>query len=263
MLKFCTLASSSSGNSVFMQDGDDAVLIDCGLSCKMTLAAMCESGLDPRMIRAILITHEHSDHVKGVRVLQKKLGVPVMGAYGTLRALSDQLSEVPPHQVIPVEDSFYLGGLEVQPFPLSHDAAQPMGYRIFGHTGSCAVCTDTGVLLKEAEAALSGCDCVLLEANHDPELLQGCEAYPAATRKRIAGRHGHLSNEQSAQAAAMLYRSGTRAVLLGHLSPHTNTPALAYAAVRDGLMQAGADIGRDVKLLVAPQFGVSPMLVRS
>lgn len=262
MIKFCTLASSSSGNCVYVQCDQDALLIDCGLSARMTLSLLEQNRLEANAIRGICVTHEHSDHIKGIKVLQKKLNVPVMASQGTINALQDQLFETPQHMLIPVDTSFFIGNMEVQPFRLSHDAAEPFGYRVFTRYGSVAVCTDTGIFSKDILNELSGCDCVLLESNHDLNMLQDNPAYPAALKKRIAGRCGHLNNRQSAEAAALLYQEGTRHFLLGHLSPHNNTPAAAYDAVKAGLEEAGAVIGEDVGLYVAPQGNASPVLIR-
>lgn len=262
MIKFCTLASSSSGNCAYFQCDDDALLIDCGLSARMTLSLLQQSHLDIAAIRGICITHEHSDHIKGVKLLQKKLDVPVIASAGTLNALQEQLCETPPRQLITADGSFFIGSMEVQPFKLSHDAAEPLGYRIFTRYGSVAVCTDTGIFSKEIGSGLSGCDCILLESNHDLTMLQNNPSYPARLKSRIAGRSGHLNNVQCAEAAATLFEEGTRHFLLGHLSPHNNTPAAAYTTVKNHLEQAGAAIGVDTTLCVAPQNAVSPVLIR-
>jgi len=253
---FCTLFSGSSGNAVYLGTDAGAVLIDCGMSCKQILSAMEQAGLDPAELQAVFITHEHSDHVKGAGVLSRKLDLPIYATAGTWMGMEQALGEVPAHHRIEIEagESFFLNALEVVPFSIPHDAGDPVGYRIYAQGFSAAVATDLGYFAPTVRDAVEGADVVLLESNHDPEMLRRNPHYPQHLKSRILGRKGHLSNESGAEAAVELAQSGTRHLLLGHLSGENNTPELAMRTVQGALEKAGAEIGRDVTLHVAGRF---------
>ena len=259
MTKFCTLFSGSSGNAVYLGTDKGAILIDCGMSGKQTLDAMVQAGLDPAGLRAILITHEHSDHVKGAGILSRKLNLPIYATEGTWTCRENALGEVAAHNriLITAGESFYLNDLEIVPFSTPHDAGDPVGYRIYAPDFSAATATDMGWFSPAAQDALAGADVVLLESNHDPDMLKRNPHYPQHLKSRILGRKGHLSNESGAEAAVMLLKGGTRHLLLGHLSSENNTPDLAYRTVRAALEEAGAEIGGDVTLSVAGRYQTS------
>ena len=248
MAKFYPLFSSSSGNAAYLGGRNAGLLIDAGVSCKKILGALACNGLQPQAIQGIFITHTHSDHVKGLRVLLKHCPVPV---YGTACTLGHLAQELPPGtQMIPMEETVVCGEYEVTCFPTMHDAPGSCGYRI--HTPDdryCAVCTDLGIVTEDVRQMVYGCDMVLLEANYDPEMLrQG--PYPPELKYRILSEHGHLSNPDSGTFAAELVAHGTTRLLLGHLSPHNNTPALAAETVTGALQ--GFTEGMDYLLGIAP-----------
>ncbi len=259
MTKFCTLFSGSSGNAVYLATERGAVLIDCGMSGRQTLDALCAAGLSAEALRAILITHEHSDHVKGAGILARKLDIPIYATEGTWEGMESSVGAVPDKHriVITAGESFFLEELEIQPFSIPHDANDPVGYRIYTPQTSVAVATDLGFFADSVRDAVLGAEIVLLESNHDPNMLSRNPHYPAQLKRRILGKKGHLSNASGAEAAVELARGGTRHLLLGHLSLENNTPELAYQTTLDALSGAGAEVGGDVTLGVANRYRVS------
>ena len=255
-MQFCTLFSGSSGNSAYLSTERGGLLIDCGMSGRQTLDALTLAKLDVSSIRAILITHEHTDHMKGVGVLSRKLRVPVYATEGTWEGMGRTVGELPSHHrvVIRTDESFFLSDIEAVPFHIPHDANEPTGFRFYIGRHSISVATDLGHFSKFVFQAIEGSDIVLLESNHDPEMLINNPHYPERLKTRILGRKGHLSNDAGAQAAVRLLESGTKHLLLGHLSPENNTPKLAFDTASAALEKAGAVVGRDVTLNVAGRY---------
>ena len=243
MLTFCNLFSGSGGNATYIGTEQDAVLVDCGMSCKAVREAMRFAGLEESLLRGVLVTHEHSDHIRGLEVFCRTLHLPVIAAEGTQQALDKCLSTLPREQRLTFRsgESFFCGSLECQSIPTSHDAADPVAYRIFAGSLSAACATDLGVFSREVSDALEGTQAVLLESNHDPDMLRSNPHYPANLVRRILGKRGHLSNESAAAAAVALVRTGTRHLQLGHLSKENNTPALAYQTSLQALTEAGLE----------------------
>lgn len=259
MTTFCSLFSGSSGNAAVLRTERGAVLIDCGMSGKQVLCAMASAGVDPAELRAILVTHEHSDHVRGVGILSRKLCLPIYATEGTWQGMEAGVGAIPlEHRVaIAPGESFFINDMEIAPFSIPHDANEPVGYRIYLPGLSVAVATDMGYFSQTVKDAVAGAELVLLESNHDPELLKQNPHYPASLKSRILGRKGHLSNESGASAAVELAKSGAKHLLLGHLSRENNTPEMAYSATRRALIKAGAELGGDVSLHVAARDRVS------
>ena len=250
MARIYPLFSGSTGNAEFIGSPAGGLLIDCGVSARRLSLALERCGIPAEAVKGIFITHEHCDHVAGLRVFAKKYHVPVY-AQPVTRDNLYQCGYLEPEQVCtaltgPVE----CAGIRVMPFATSHDTAQSCGYRMTLPDGrSCAVCTDLGYVSETVAEALKGCDLVLLEANYDKEMLR-TGPYPGYLKARIASDCGHLSNNDCAAAAEMLLQSGTTRLILGHLSQHNNLPALAESTVEaalsgfrrgsDYLMQAAA-----------------------
>jgi len=235
-LTFCTLASGSKGNCIYVSAGESAVLIDCGLSAKQTILRLEARGLPTHQIKAILITHEHTDHVKGIRVLAKRLRVPAVATPATWAATRDKATVR--HQTMEAGRPFALDGLEVHPFTVSHDAADPVGMVISAGHARLGVATDLGKVTTLVRARLAGCGALVLEHNHDPEMLAN-GSYPPWLKQRVRSAQGHLSNQEGAGLLAELGHAGLKQVVLAHLSDQNNRPELAEAAARRALEAAG------------------------
>ncbi len=248
-MEFYTIASSSAGNASLVCHEDTHILIDAGVSCRRITQSLAVLNLTLEDIDAILITHEHIDHVRALGTLQKKCAVPLYASRGTAAALDYPAERV--HAFAP-GDAFTVGSLRALPFRTSHDARESVGYRIESGDGSLAVLTDTGCITDEAHDLALGADTLLLEANHDVELLT-TGPYPYPLKRRILGEYGHLSNEAAAEFAVECVRAGTSDILLAHLSGENNTPDLAEYAVGRALQARGLS----VRLAAAPRDTIS------
>ena len=259
MARIYPLFSSSRGNATFVGSPSGGILIDAGVSFRRLSKAIADCGLSLGAIRGVFITHEHSDHVKGLKLLSQKAGVPVYGQGRTLRNLIDAGAIWSGAEVQELTAPVSVGDLEIQAFDTPHDTVQSCGYRI--HTGdgrTCAVCTDLGHVTKTVSDGLQGCDLVLLEANYDARMLS-TGPYPPYVKSRIGSDCGHLSNADCARQAANMIRGGTTRVILGHLSQENNTPALAESTVAAGLCDFRRN--QDYLLQVAPVETQDEMVV--
>lgn len=253
MLELCTLASGSSGNSLLVTDGRTHVLVDAGISCRRICTGLKELGVEPTELAGVLITHEHSDHISGLTTLTKQLKLPVYASPGTGRQLCYRIAflEELLRPVAPGE-GFSVGGLAIESFPTSHDAAESVGYALSAGGRKAAVVTDLGYVTEAVLRGIRGADLLVAEANHDVEWVQS-GPYPYHLKARILGDRGHLSNEAGAELAWTAVEGGARTVVLAHLSHENNTPARAHEVVRGVLERRGAAVGRDVALEVAPR----------
>ncbi|NLX93408.1 MAG: MBL fold metallo-hydrolase [Clostridiales bacterium] len=252
MARFCSLFSSSSGNCTYIGGASGGILIDVGVSAKRTAAALLDIGVDICSIGAIFITHEHSDHVNGLRVFAGAHGIEVYTSGGTLQALEEKniLTEKYAVSVIP-HSGVEACGMLVTPFSTSHDSKESVGYLVKTPDGrSIAIATDTGIVTDDTMQALLGCDMVMLESNHDVRMLES-GPYPYFLKRRVLSNQGHLSNEVCADTAQALLGSGTTRFVLGHLSKQNNFPDLAYQATSSAFCKAGAQEGVDFILTVA------------
>lgn len=234
-----TLASGSSGNCILIQSGQTAVLVDAGISCRKITQRLRVCGLNPEDLSGILVTHEHTDHISGLSVLLKHAPLPVYASEGTCAALARRYPAVTERlMMVPAGASFLLGELTVTSFPTPHDAAESLGYRLSDGEHSAAVTTDLGRVPEHLRQTITGADLVLLETNYDlPTLRSG--PYPYYLQKRILSDTGHLRNEDAAELAVHLARTGTGTLVLAHLSAQNNTPELARTAVQGALDEAG------------------------
>lgn len=251
MLELCTLASGSSGNSLLVTDGRTHVLVDAGISCRRICTGLKELGVEPTELAGVLITHEHSDHISGLTTLTKQLRLPVYASPGTGRQLCYRIAflEELLRPVAPGE-GFSIGGLAIESFPTSHDAAESVGYALSAGGRKAAVVTDLGYVTEAVLRGIRGADLLVAEANHDVEWVQS-GPYPYHLKARILGDRGHLSNEAGAELAWTAVEGGARTVVLAHLSHENNTPDRAHEVVRGVLERRGAAVGRDVALEVA------------
>jgi phosphoribosyl 1,2-cyclic phosphodiesterase len=251
MARLIPLFSGSGGNSTYIGGTGGGVLIDAGVSARRLCAALCGIGVGAKRVGAVFVTHEHADHVSGLRVLCERHGIPVFATEGTLRALERQGLLTAKLRISPMpEGGVEAGGLLVRAFRTSHDAQEPCGFVCEAGDGEkFAVATDTGCLTDETRQALLGCDTVLLEANHEVNMLLS-GGYPYFLKRRILSDRGHLSNAACAEFLPQLLRRGAGRFYLAHLSRENNTPELAFAAAKAAFDLAGARAGVDYELKV-------------
>lgn len=258
MTTLCPLGSGSSGNSTLIQNGNTSILVDAGLSCKAICSALEQAGSHYEELDAILLTHEHSDHIKALPVLLKKLNCPVYGTEPVLDYISRSL-KIPAHTaLIPItEQPFALHDLEIKAFSTPHDSVGSVGYQFrTADDKLLAVATDLGHMTTEILEHLLPCKAVLLESNYDEGMLL-CSSYPYMLKRRIASPMGHLSNIACADTAVRLAQNGVEHLILGHLSQNNNLPELAFSTTRNALNQFGC---KDTNLKVALRSQCSPPL---
>ena len=262
-MRLCSIASGSSGNCIYVGSEAAHLLVDVGISGKKTEKGLKELELTGRDIDGILITHEHADHIQGLGVIARKYEIPIYATAGTIEAMKNcaGLGNVDHGLFHEVKEDrkFIIKDLTVNPMRISHDAAQPVAYRIA--YGRVAVCTDLGVYNDYTVECLKGMDALLLEANHDVNMVQ-VGPYPYYLKQRILGDRGHLSNENTGRLLCRILHDKMKAVLLGHLSKENNLPELAYESVRmeinmgDNPYKAG-----DFDIRVALRGDVTPAVV--
>lgn len=262
MARFCPLFSGSSGNACYVGTAKSGILVDVGVSCRTLLGALRTREIDPAGIQGIFITHEHSDHIKGLKVLLKQLHTTVYATGPTLGWMLE--NEILPNEIPleTVEDrTIQLDDLSITSFSTPHDAVGSTGYRIETSDGrKIGIATDLGHVTPAVQQGLDGCDLVLLEANYDTGMLRS-SSYPYSLKRRIASNSGHLSNEGCAEEAARLMKNGTTRFVLGHLSKENNLPLLAHQAISTTLDEMGGHSGLDYLLSVAPREQPGQMML--
>ncbi len=234
-MRLCSIASGSSGNCIYVGSDATHLLVDVGISGKRTEQGLNTLGLSAGELDGILITHEHADHISGLGVLSRKYGIPIYATAGTIEEMKrcKSLGNVDESlfHVIRADEKFSIKDLIVDPMRISHDAAEPVAYRVrYGHS-KIAIATDLGFYNDYIVESLKGMDAVLLEANHDVNMLQ-VGPYPYYLKQRILGDKGHLSNENCGRLLSRILHDNLQAILLGHLSQENNLPELAYETVR-------------------------------
>ena len=249
-LRFAPLFSGSSGNAVYVGFDAGHLLVDAGMSCARVLEELKRVGVNPADLGGLVITHEHIDHIRGAGVLSRKLDLPIYATPGTWAAMEDKLGAVAEKNIrtFQTEQDFFIGGINVQSFPTPHDAAESVGYCFTVDGKRFSVATDLGCVRDSWMNYVRGSDAVLLESNYDPDMLKA-GSYPYELKRRIMGRHGHLSNDDAGEVAAELARHGAKQVILCHLSKENNYPELAMITVRAALEDAG--IADRVQIAVA------------
>ena len=247
-MRLCSVASGSSGNCIYAGTDTTHLLVDVGISGKRTEAGLNELGVSMRDIDGILVTHEHSDHIAGLGVLARKYGTPIYATNGTIRAI----------QNTPSVGKIIIKDMVCNPLKISHDAAEPVAYRIQHGKKRIAIVTDLGTYNDYTIESLRGMDALVLEANHDIHMLQA-GPYPYPLKQRILGDRGHLSNERAGQLLCSLIHDDLQAVVLGHLSRENNMPELAYEAVRiEVTLEQGKNM--DFPMYVASRNEVSQVI---
>ena len=245
-MRYVSFASGSSGNCGLLRGGGVSLLVDAGISLKRIRACLADEGMELGDLDGVLLTHEHSDHITGLAMLNKYTDLPVYLSGGTARALMRQ-GRYRSENLYTLEAGMplNLGELRILAFETSHDAAEPFGYRVEGEDGALAVVTDLGYVPRSVRAAVAGCAAAVVEANYDLDMLR-CGPYPLNLKRRIQGNNGHLENEAAAELSEFLAENGATQLLLAHLSKENNLPELARAAVSRRL-------GGEIRLRVAPR----------
>ena len=251
MFNFCSLYSGSSGNSLFVETENTKILIDAGVSSKKIETALTNLNIDPASIDGILVTHEHSDHVQGLGTFSKKYDLPVFVNQKTLDAMPKQKEKISEKNIkkFTIEEKFEIGDLQIKPFSIPHDAANPCGFNIFNNNKKISIATDIGHMTNGILKNLEDSIFILLESNYDPEVLK-FSRYPYQLKSRIAGPTGHLSNELAGKTISHLLHSGLKQAMLGHLSKESNFPELAYKTVVDEIISSNYN-ENSLKLSVA------------
>lgn len=241
-MRLVSIASGSSGNCIYVGSDNTHILVDAGISNKRIEMGLNEIGIKGGELNGVVITHEHSDHTKGLGVLARKHGVPIYGTKETLEEIRSMkyLGEYPAELLKPIQPDVYfkIGDLDVKPFRIDHDAANPVAYRIQYERKSVAVATDMGHYDQYVVDHLQGLDALLLESNHDVNMLE-TGPYPYYLKRRILGDHGHLSNENAGRLLNYILHDNLKKILLGHLSKENNYEELAYETVKLEIDQGG------------------------
>lgn len=248
---FCPLYSGSSGNSIFASSDKAKVLIDAGLSGKHIEKALEHIGQNPNDIDAIFVTHEHIDHTKGVGVLSRKYDIPVYANSPTWTAMSKTIGKIKDQNIRIIENNHVnIKDMDVLRYDISHDAAAPSGYSLNHKNKKACIATDLGIFSEEVKTFLEDADVILLESNHDIQMLK-FGPYPYNLKRRILSNVGHLSNDDCGKAIVNITNSKFKNIVLGHLSKTNNYPELAYQTVVNVLNDAGIKLDKDLRLTMA------------
>ena len=250
-LSVCVLGSGSRGNSIYVSDGATSILVDAGFSARDIDRRMRSRGLDPARLNAVLVTHEHTDHVRGIERLVRRHGLPVYLTAGTHQEAAP-LHPLPEIYPVACGSEFRINTLAIRPFSIAHDARDPAGFTIASNGIRIGIATDLGHVTAMVREHLRGCRMLIVEANHDPEMLMD-GPYPWFLKQRIRSRTGHLSNQESCQLLADILHPGLEQVVLAHLSETNNTPAKALAEIATILA------GTRIRLTAASQGIPTPL----
>jgi len=263
-MRLCSIASGSSGNCIYVGSEATHLLVDVGISGKRTELGLNSLGITARDLDGIFITHEHADHISGLGVMARKYGIPIYATSGTIDAILNSSSvgkiETSLFCEVKADEKLIIKDLTVNPMRISHDAAQPVAYRISYGKRKVGICTDLGVYNDYTVDCLRGMDALLIEANHDVNMLQ-VGPYPYYLKQRILGDRGHLSNENSGRLLSRILHDGLEHIVLGHLSKENNMPELAYEAVRMEITMGDNPYNaNDFRISVANRSEVSPVI---
>jgi phosphoribosyl 1,2-cyclic phosphodiesterase len=238
-MRFASLGSGSEGNALLVSVGQTLVLMDCGFGLQDTISRLAYLGVSPERLSGIVVTHEHSDHISGVARMARRFKLPVWLTHGTLRSQPDAFAGIAAVHEIDPHLAFAIGGIEVIPYPVPHDAAEPVQFVFSDGMRRLGVLTDTGCGTAHIEQMLSGCNALVLECNHDIGMLMNGD-YPPSLKQRVGGRLGHLNNQEAAGILSRLDVSRLQHLIAAHLSRRNNTPELAVQALSAAI---GCDAG--------------------
>ena len=238
MINFCNLYSGSSGNCTFIATDTTRILVDAGVTCNKIIKALNDIKVDIDEIDAIIITHEHSDHTKGLVTTCKKHHIPVYANQKTWKMLNSlDIPEVCKFN-FETSEEFEIGDFKIYPFPIPHDAAEPCGFSLYAEDKKITITTDIGHMTEGVLHQMENSNVLLIEANYDLETLK-CGPYPYQLKKRIMSDNGHLSNEDASKALSYLSKNNVQNIVLGHLSKENNFPELAYQTVLNEIQENG------------------------
>lgn len=247
MKGFCPLASGSKGNCTYLGTSTKKVLIDAGINAKALINHLTAINVDLSEIDAILITHEHSDHISGLKTLAFRYGIPIFANHETAKGIVSYLGDCPKFKIFATGERFEFGDLEIHPFSIQHDTMDPVAFTIKTENLKLGFCTDLGFATTLVQNQLQGCDYLVLEANHQPSMVYS-SARPQFLKQRILGRTGHLSNEACGELLKQVAHSGLKHVHLAHLSNECNTPEVAFTEVKKVLDASGIQLDLSIAL---------------
>ncbi|EYE87411.1 beta-lactamase [Fervidicella metallireducens AeB] len=261
-MQFCSIFSGSSGNSLYVGTEKTKILVDAGLSGKKIQDGLSEINVNPQEIKGIVITHEHDDHIKSAGILSRRFNIPIYANTNTWEAMINSIGEIKEENIKVYNnyDAFEIGDITVIPYPIPHDAASPCGYSFIKGNKKISIATDIGHASKEVRDNIKDSDLILLESNHDVELLK-VGPYPYYLKRRILSEHGHLSNEDAGKLIVDILNSRIKKIILGHLSKTNNYPELAYRTVLSVLEMYGIKEGKDIEIDIAHRDRVSRLQI--
>ena len=257
-MKYISIASGSKGNCHLVQKKDSCILIDAGLSGKATIDAINMHDIDTSKLKAIFITHEHSDHIKGAGIISRKFDIPIYATELTWDAMSNKIGNIKDEHIKIIEnaDKVCIGDLEISSIPIKHDAVDPVAYNVTDGKRLLSIITDLGVVTKKVFDFIKKSNAVVLESNHDINMLEA-GPYSYELKRRIKTIFGLLSNDSAGDVGVDLVKNGVTNIMLAHLSEQNNMPILAYQSVLSILSEEGIKVGADVELCVLQQNIVS------
>ncbi|MGV8145410.1 MAG: MBL fold metallo-hydrolase [Alkaliphilus sp.] len=257
-VKFCTLASGSKGNCHFVSDGDNYLLFDAGMSGVKIQKSLKQIGINPKQLTGIVISHEHNDHVQGAGILSRRFDIPIYANENTWDVMKNKVGEIKLGNIKSFATGkwFELNNFIINPFRISHDARDPVGFSIENNGTNICIATDLGYVDDTIIKHATGADLVILESNHDEEMLKAGR-YPYSLKRRILSEVGHLSNESAGAAILKMIEKNVKMITLAHLSEENNFPELAYETVKSVLKSSNVTVGEDINLDVAHRDRVS------
>lgn len=257
-MKFCSLYSGSSGNCLYVEEGDTKIIIDAGVSGKKIESALKTINVSAEEINGLLVTHDHIDHTKSLGVLSRRYNIPIYANNGTWAVARPSLGKLSDEniRVFKTMNTLCIGDLNIDSFPVVHDAGEPVGFSIHNGYKKISIITDTGIITDDIFTSISNSDLLFIESNHDVEILK-LGRYPYYLKKRILGDHGHLSNDAAANTILQLVLKGLRKIVLAHLSEENNFPELAYETTTVLLRENNVSVGDEVNVEVASRFNPS------